>query len=866
MKNTLIAAAAATIIIATCPCHSRDISTGKDVQTENIPQQLQGKFPIGMPECEAPAIRLVLLDSANIAIIVYDLPRVIEKVNELSGGELFKAVDDWEQSEKEGKPNWTAFKKPGKLHEQFLAQAREECGERKLDSTDFFKISSDNDENYRTPQTPSAVTRVFVASGARRHKGAHEVDYAHCVYIRLPRRMKNSCNYQLSLKDGGGAKFAFDEKHSVSMAIKVNQAGYLSDAPAKSAYLGAFAYELGPLDFTDAKKFSIIDANSGAEVFAGDLKLLEKNPRFSEKPGDAKGPSGKGGERPMMYGEDVYLLDFTGLSKEGVFFISIPGVGRSWPFRHGKNAYGEAFYTAARGLFHQRAATALDAKFTAWARPKSKMHDTIYECENISFPIQAEAPKGYSHFDVIGATTDETRKTENVIGGWYDAADWDRNEHHYVCVFDLLNAYEFFPKKFSDGQLNIPESGNGIPDILDEAAYGLECWLRSMDGRGGISGYIETYTHPDYEDPNCRYAFSRRTRWNSLCYAAAAAQLAHNMEKFDGKAAARFAESAKKAFSFGTDPRNSLGKVTINAKKGRGRGEAYSLEWEETDDINIPYLIHAKTQMFKLTGDKSLLDGIAELSEKTKLPFEWRFSHKDFSAWTVADIALGGNGAMPPETVDKWRRFFLKTADELHAHLNTNPYRNTWPRYQNYWAGWGANCTTNFNRCLAIAFKMTGDVKYLDAIIANSDFMLGANPLGMSWTTGIGFVYPVDIQHNNSECDGIMDPVPGISIYGINGGPPMHHRARELAWAPKGPDGKDIAFIKDQNRIVPFFRAWSCHPGVNTAQCEFTVHETMSSTIFTTAILLGEGWTPDATLKSRKPRSDQYLFGHWYLP
>jgi hypothetical protein len=136
----------------------------------------------------------------------------------------------------------------------------------------------------------------------------------------------------------------------------------------------------------------------------------------------------------------------------------------------------------------------------------------------------------------------------------------------------------------------------------------------------------------------------------------------------------------------------------------------------------------------------------------------------------------------------------------------------------------------------------------------------------MSWTTGIGFVYPIDIQHANSENDGIMDPVPGITLYGITGAPAMHHRGRELVWDCKDAEGGVVSFQKQANREVPFYRRWSIHPHVNTGQCEFTVHETMASTILSTALLLPAGWTPDAELKTRGPRRDDLLFGHWPLP
>jgi hypothetical protein len=53
---------------------------------------------------------------------------------------------------------------------------------------------------------------------------------------------------------------------------------------------------------------------------------------------------------------------------------------------------------------------------------------------------------------------------------------------------------------------------------------------------------------------------------------------------------------------------------------------------------------------------------------------------------------------------------------------------------------------------------------------------------------------------------------------------------------------------------------------MNTPQCEFTIQETMSSTIFCCSQLLGEAWMPTADLKERQPAKKEVLFGYWYLP
>ena len=170
---------------------------------------------------------------------------------------------------------------------------------------------------------------------------------------------------------------------------------------------------------------------------------------------------------------------------------------------------------------------------------------------------------------------------------------------------------------------------------------------------------------------------------------------------------------------------------------------------------------------------------------------------------------------------------------------------------------------TNAGRVLLIAHALSGEAKYRDAAILNFDFMLGANPLGMSWTTGLGYTYPVEIQHEVSMTDGIADPVPGITIYGVTG--VMYSTLRNTVWrSPAGADRK--SFIDFKVPEVPVWRRWSCHPTLNVGQCEFTVQETMSSTILCSALLLPEGWKPSGALLSRKPRPKEALYGYWYLP
>jgi len=830
---------------------------GRDRPLADLPAALEGVTPIDRPTYGGVEQLLVLSDRWVI-VVTRDMDRLFDEIDRRAGGELRRMVDRWRASEAAGKPDWTAYRGRWNVRDQHIAAAREAIGERRLAEPGFFTIRSTDDPRYAQPQRPTRADRLLVSAGLDRTYGVFEVDWLNYSYLELPQPVEQGRSYTITLGDGRAVTYRFDRLATVSRAIKVNQLGYLPDAGRKVAYLGAYLYRFGPLKLPQAERFEVIDVATGKPVFSGPVKFVEADPRFAPAT-----PEDDPTAQPRMYGEDVYVLDFTPLEATGVFFLSVAGVGRSWPFRHAPDVYGEGFYTAARGLYHQRGGMAIVEPYSPWTRPPAR-NTTVYESQLVFLPPHlVERPPGYEVFDIIGGSIDRTVRHDEVDGGWHDAADWDRNLYHYACVFDLLNAYEAAPAKFGDGQLHLPESGNGVPDILDEAEFGLRVWLQSMDARGGVSGMVETWTHPRIDDPNVDYTFSVRTRWSSLIFAAAAAQYAQLAAPFDPAKAATYRAAALRAYAFGNDPANSIGRFEMPAKQRRGQGDPYTVVYQEQDSDNWPYLLHARCRLYLLTGEAGYLDGVPALAAKAHRPLQWRFSAKDWSVW-IYDSLLKARAGLPGELVAEWSRFYVTEADRLAGLQEGLPYRASWPRKLDDRLAWGASVMHNYNRVLSIAWRLTGQSRYRDAMLANADFMLGANPLGMSWTTGLGMVYPIDFQHANSEDDGIVDPVPGITVYGLTGGP-IYHRFRETVWQSPSPYGP-VKFAAPEHESVPLWRRWMAHPHVNTAQCEFTVWETMAATIYTCAQLLPDSWRPADELVNRRPRREEVLFGQWYLP
>jgi len=408
---------------------------GSSTPVSPIPEELQGTYPIHVPSYDGVE-QLLVLSNEWVIVVTSVMDDLFDEIDRQSKGHLSRTVSVWTKSQAQGRPNWSAYRERWKIRDRYIAQAREAVGERRLGEKAFFSIQSPDDDRYGTPVHPAKADRLLVSAGMNRTKGGvFPIDYRVYSYLSFPAPLRERSHYTIRLANGKNVTFTFDTRFTVSRAIKVNQLGYLPDAGRKRAYLGAFLYRFGSLDLSRADRFEVINASNGEVALRGPIKLLEANPRFAPK-NNSQDPS----TRPLMYGEDVYVADFTDLKEEGVFFIRVPGVGRSWPFRHTYSVYGPAFYITARSLYHQRAGTAITAPFTVWTR-KEVPRGPYFESEHISFPLHTGAPKGYDRFDVIGGSMDRRSQTNTVPGGWHDAADWDSSDAHYTVVFDLLNAY-----------------------------------------------------------------------------------------------------------------------------------------------------------------------------------------------------------------------------------------------------------------------------------------------------------------------------------------------------------------------------------------------------------------------------------------
>ena len=434
---------------------------------------------------------------------------------------------------------------------------------------------------------------------------------------------------------------------------------------------------------------------------------------------------------------------------------------------------------------------------------------------------------------------------------------------HLRIVGDLATIYLLRPENFADSQLAVPERGNGVPDVLDEAVWGLRHLIVGQQADGGVGTWIEGTRHPgdgDYampsEDP-VRYCLSRATRQSSVEYAGYAALLARALEKAGGPAATKRAAAFKKSAIRAWDYAATAAPAKHVPMKAMAGKEAVDVFYDESENPPTPEAVaKAAVNLYALTGDARYAKAFDDLVDT--LPARMNKSDYGMSPLVLAEF---GFTEVPGEAfkklADYWRDRVVKGADtQLRRLEEAYPYRLPWFGADEGWVhtmSWGNVHPLRQALKFVAAHAFTGDAKYLDAAFLANDFHCGCNPNGSTWTAGLGTVYPTSYLSLVSLVDGIGEYVAGITPYRNTFGLPG--KAKECVW------GNDT----DEIKKYPFLRRWANIEKETVAASEFTVWETMAPAAATTGYLMGPGLSPKNDM--REPAKDVAdLPGHWALP
>lgn len=340
-----------------------------------------------------------------------------------------------------------------------------------------------------------------------------------------------------------------------------------------------------------------------------------------------------------------------------------------------------------------------------------------------------------------------------TYGGHHDAGDYNPRSHIEVAQ-TLMTAYEMAPNKFYDGQLNIPEAGNGTPDIIDEANWALRLWPAMQTPDGSVRGGTESNGDPNFIqsvdlDIKGDYAFAPDEQ-TSLIFAGTFAQASRIAKKLGKKNQAEtMLNMAQKAYDWGSE----------NPPKEKLTPGKYSERY-------ISPRAYAATQLLHTTGEERYHKDALKFLVWTQKPDAELDMHnlydQNAAAWAYLQC--------PKEMTDFKIREHIKAAikrraDEFIQLCDTMAYkfmRHPWAPIT-----WGTGAYQNTLDPIMWAYQITGDEVYREWMVRTCDNTLGANPLGVSYITGLG-ERTVRAPLHNSRYSHFGEVVKGMQVQGPN--------------------------------------------------------------------------------------------------
>jgi endoglucanase len=457
-------------------------------------------------------------------------------------------------------------------------------------------------------------------------------------------------------------------------------------------------------------------------------------------------------------GQNVHSIDFGAYRRAGKGFTLVADGETSRPFDIGTRAYERLRLDSVKFYYTQRSGT----------------------------PIREDLRPGYGreagHVGVAPNQGDTDVPCQpgvcdyrlDVSGGWYDAGDHGKYVvNGGISAWELLSTYERAlyartgePGKFRDGTLNIPESGNGVPDILDETRWELDFLLKMQvpDGQP-LAGMAHHKIHDEAwtglplmpsDDPQKRELHPPTTA-ATLNLAAAAAQAARLYKPYDREFAARALTAARKAWAA------ALKHPDVYADENDGIGGGAYPDRDVADEF-----YWAAAQLYLTTGEKAFQDHI--LSSPVHTADIWGPTGFDWARTAAAgrlDLALVPN-RLPGR--DKVRQSVVKGADRYLATLKAHPYGLPYAPDGNRY-DWGSNHQVLNNAVvLATAYDITGGSKYRDGAVQSMDYVLGRNALNVSYVTGYGDA-DVRNQHSRWYAHQLDPNLPNPPAGSLSGGP-----------------------------------------------------------------------------------------------
>lgn len=594
----------------------------------------------------------------------------------------------------------------------------------------------------------------------------------HSLYLELPSPLQSGQTYAVHTPYGDRSA-VFDESSTYCESLRVNQVGYHAQDTTRFAVLGTSLGTNGISYRWDATTtYRVMDLNANRVVASGTATFIKDDTAVATSSATS--------------GQYVYHLSLTQVPAGGPYAIVVPGCGRSRSFSVGNEPMRKLAAIAARGFYHQRCGTALTQPYTEYTRGTchTRIADTKTTLSGDNYGIHV-AP---------GTLTRPWK------GGHHDAANFQLREQHVLIPQLMFLGLEAWPSHFIDRQFNIPESGNGIPDLLDEAMWNVLGWEnlqitnQSDPQFGGVMA-------GNMEDHDAIYGTDSAANENpvkgtfavndvvTLSCAGIFAQASRLIRPYDPAHADTLLQRAKNAWSYGT---KGTPATTV-----------------------IGPVLYAALQLYEATGEASYHTVFKTLAQSiiltgTDYPHVYLPGNAEAEVQTAHFVTYVLPN--PPRPSDPALVTAIRA--KITGYATSGGYMGLIDETQPYSQGaraffaWGAlSAQFRYTEVSAVATLFTTDPvqkqKLFNSVAMSLNYALGENPQGLSLLTGTGTDQPTSPAHADSYftkyglSDGVTSDhlgtpignVPGMLLFGAvdDFSGQLYQRAVTQKFFPPGP-------------------------------------------------------------------------------
>ena len=431
------------------------------------------------------------------------------------------------------------------------------------------------------------------------------------------------------------------------------------------------------------------------------------------------------------------LVDFSEIQTAGTYQAYIGDEAIGYPIIIADDALEETTKASLKFFYFQRSSTALEEEYAGVYARAAGHPDTAVRYH-------------------ISTGIDNSDLRFNGAKGWYDAGDYGKYiVNSGITTYTLMQLYQHNKEYFKNLNLNIPESKNDVPDILDEIRWNLEWMLTMQDTDGGVFHKLTTLKFSGTVMPEGdvvpRYAIGKSTQatWDFAAVLALAADIYY---PFDKDFATNCANAAAKARWWAINNQTSYFTQPTGVNTG-------TYEDRNASDEKI----WANAELYRISKNPVF----SEIIEQFPLTQgRWRLqSWQSTNALAAMTIATNPE-VFPKDFVDSAQACIYYLADSYLDLLNNNGYGVA--MHENDF-NWGSNSfAANKGMILVHAYILSKEQKYLDAATGILDYLLGRNPMDISYLTGYGVNSAKDPHHRPSQADKIDDPIPGMLVGGPN--------------------------------------------------------------------------------------------------